>query len=72
MHPEPCSKCLRPRHSLWGRITLVVAQFHTRVDLHVLAMPSQGARSVVFENLIQGYDKAACEVAGIVLEENLI
>jgi hypothetical protein len=39
-------------------IALATAQFCTGVDLRALAMLSRGTLSVVFENLIQGYDKA--------------
>lgn len=49
-------------------ISLVVAQFCTRLT----SVPWRGASSVVFENLIQGYDEAACEVVIAGLVEDLI
>jgi hypothetical protein len=53
-------------------IALAAAQFCTRVDLRILAMLSRGTLSVVFENLIQGYDEATCEVAGTMSAKDLI
>lgn len=37
-------------------IALAVAQFRIGVDLRALVIPSQGAPSMVFKNLIQGYN----------------
>lgn len=42
------------------------------MDLCALMMPSQGVPYVVFNNLIQGYDEATCEVASAVSIEDLI
>jgi hypothetical protein len=53
-------------------ITVAVAYLRTGVDLCALAMPSRGAPSIVSKNLIQGYDKATCEVADIVSAKDLI
>lgn len=53
-------------------IALVVAQFRTRVDLRALSMPSRSASSMVFENLIQGFDDCVYEEAGAVSVEDLI
>lgn len=53
-------------------VALVVAQLRTGVDLRALTMLPQGAPSVVFENLIHGYDETACEVASVVSLEDLI
>jgi hypothetical protein len=71
-HFEPCLECRGPWHPPWGDISLFVAQFRTRVDLCALVKPYWGAPSVVFKNLIQGYDEFACEVASVVSVEDLI
>jgi hypothetical protein len=53
-------------------IALTDAQLRTRVDLRNSTMRPQGASSVVFENLIQGYNKVTYGMASIVSSEDLI
>jgi hypothetical protein len=65
-HSEPRSECHGPQHSPWDRHCLGRCPVSHWVDLRALTMASQDAPSIVFDNLIQGYDEATCEVVGVV------
>jgi hypothetical protein len=63
-HFERCLECCGPRHPPWGHYCPGHHPILHLGYLCVLVMPSQGTPYVVFENIIQGYDEAACEVGG--------
>lgn len=53
-------------------IAFVVTQLRTEVDLRAPTVLAQGASSVAFKNLIQGYDEAVDGIIDVVSLEDLI
>lgn len=53
-------------------IAFVVAQLRTRADLRIPMELPQGASSMAFENLIQGYDEVAGGITCIMSSEDLL